>query len=277
VAIERGLAGLIPYAAIGSGAPVLICAGLWHSTGVGSDTMIRGSIGPLRGLRADRSFVVLNRRADLPRGMTLAEMAAEYADAIREHFGTPVDVVGTSTGGSIAQQLAADHPDTVRRLVLISAACRLGRVGRESQAHIATALRAGQTRTAFAEIAQDFAPPGFRSLAASIGRATAPRVLTDAQMQADLAATLEAEDGFDLAGCAQPIQAHTLIVAGGRDRFYSRDLFEETAALIPHSTLALFRHRGHISVTSDPRARATIAGFLRLPSRDLGASPELLG
>ena len=40
--------------------------------------------------------------------------------------GTHVDVVGTSTGGSIAQQLAADHPETVRRLALLSTACRLG-------------------------------------------------------------------------------------------------------------------------------------------------------
>jgi len=35
-----------------------------------------------------------------------------------------VDVVGMSTGGSIAQQLAADHPATVRRLGLISTAGR---------------------------------------------------------------------------------------------------------------------------------------------------------
>jgi pimeloyl-ACP methyl ester carboxylesterase len=34
--------------------------------------------------------------------------------------GVPVHVVGISTGGSIAQQSAIDHPLVVRRLVLLS-------------------------------------------------------------------------------------------------------------------------------------------------------------
>jgi pimeloyl-ACP methyl ester carboxylesterase len=265
VAIERGLAGVVPYAAVGSGRPVVICTGLWHTTGVRSGSLIRGAMGPMRALRPGHRLIIFNRRPGLPTGVSISDIAAEYAHAIGEHFGARVDVMGNSTGGSIAQQLAADHPATVRRLVLISTACRLSRAGLDSQARIAAALREGRKRDAFAEMAEDVAPRGLRRVARGAGRAVAGRAIPDAQTQADLAATLEAEDTFDLAKCANPIQAPTLIVAGGRDRFYSRELFEETASLIPNSRLVMFPRRGHVTVATDRQVRATIAEFVRAP------------
>jgi hypothetical protein len=51
---------------------------------------------------------------------------------------------------NIGQQLAADHPDAVRRLVLISTACRLGTVGRELTQHVANLLQSGADRRAMA-------------------------------------------------------------------------------------------------------------------------------
>ncbi|MGH8995020.1 MAG: alpha/beta fold hydrolase [Acidimicrobiales bacterium] len=87
-------------------------------------------------------------------------------------------------------------------------------------------------------------------------------MIADPTTAADLAATLEAEDSFDLARLQQTIRTKTLIVAGGRDRCYGSDLFRATAALIPNSHLCLFPRRGHITVGSDPQAQATIAGFL---------------
>jgi pimeloyl-ACP methyl ester carboxylesterase len=59
-----------------------------------------------------------------------------------------------------------------------------------------------------------------------------------------------------------PVRASTLIVAGGRDRFYERSLFEETAALIPGSRLRISPTRGHITVTWDRRAVADAGAFL---------------
>jgi pimeloyl-ACP methyl ester carboxylesterase len=113
--------------------------------------------------------------------------------------------------------------------------------------------------------AADLAPIGLRTIARGLGWAAARRVFTTAEAISDLAATIEAEDGFDLATCQNAIQARTLIIGGGKDRYYSAEQFSETAALIPHSQLQVFPQRGHISVSSDRRARAMIAGFLLAP------------
>ena len=268
VEIERGEIGAIPYAAVGSGRPVVVSAGLWPTTGVAGDKFVHGVLAPVRRLAAQRRLIVVNRRAGLPANLTMGDLAAEYADSIRRHLDGPVDLIGTSTGGSIAQQVAADHPDVIRRLVLLSTACRLGPYGRELQALVAAQLRAGQVRRAVGTGAADLVPPGLRTLARGVGWAAARRVVTSAAVAADLAATLEAEDGFDLAACERPIQAKTLIIGGGRDRYYSTGLFEETAALIPGSVLRLFPRRGHIGVTTDPRAQALISGFLTAPQAE---------
>jgi pimeloyl-ACP methyl ester carboxylesterase len=191
--VREGAIGDLPCLIAGEGSPLVVLAGPSPDTG-------------------GRRVFYLNRRAGLPAGMTMAMFAAEDAAGLNETFAGPVDVVGVSTGGSIAQQLAADHPDAVGRLVLVSTACRLGPAGRRIQ-------------------------------------------------RQDLATTIEAEDGFDLAACGI-VRSPTLLIAGAEDRFYERELFVETAALIPDCRLSLYPNRGHVTATASPRAIAEATGFL---------------
>lgn len=224
--------------------------------------MVRATLGPLFGLVGSRRLVLVNRRAGLPLGLTMAELAGEHADTIRA-LGAPADVVGSSTGGSIAQQLAADHPDVVSRLVLISAACRLGPVARSLQRQVAARIRAGAPRKALAVMAAGLVPPGRGQLAAGVaGWLLGPRIVKHPGDLDDMATTIEAEDSFDLARCSTAIRAPTLILAGRDDRFYSPELFAETARLIPDSDLRLFDERGHITVMRDSRMRAALDSFL---------------
>lgn len=266
VKFDRGMLGSIPFAAHGAGPPLVVLAGLSPSTGVASSMVVQGALDPVRHLSASRRLIVLNRRPDLPENVTMSALADEHAAALKSEFDGPVDVIGSSTGGSIAQQLAADHPGTVRRLALVSSACRLGRYGRSVQRQVAAELRAGRNRAAVAAASGGLVPSGCgRHLAAAAGWVAASHIITSTGTAADLALTIEAEDGFDLARCADAIQARTLIVAGERDRFYSRDLFAETAALIPDSRLRLIPRRGHITVTRAQAARAELAAFFGAP------------
>lgn len=64
------------------------------------------------------------RTADIDRPLRFETMADDIAALIR-HLGTgQADVLGLSLGGGVALRLAIQHPELVRRLVLMSQPCR---------------------------------------------------------------------------------------------------------------------------------------------------------
>jgi pimeloyl-ACP methyl ester carboxylesterase len=265
VTVERGVSGRLPYVAVGSGAPLLFIAGLAPVAGVEWGTseraMNRSTL--LRPFAARRRVIYTNRHKRLPRGMTMADLAEEHAGAIRALRAGPVDVAGISTGGSIAQQLAADHPDVVDRLVLLSTACRLSPHGRVLQRRVAARIRHGARRQALAVTATGIVPPRRGQLAAAALAWLAPsRLLPSMDDLADMATTIEAEDAFDLALCGKSIRAPTLILGGRKDHWYSPELFSETASLIPGSRLRLFKGRGHVTVYKHPEWAGEVKRFL---------------
>ena len=263
--VREAMIGLYPCLTAGSGAPLVVLAGLSPDAGVGRGPMRRMHEQALRPWTSGRRVFYLNRRAGLPVGLTMPMLAAEHAEAVRAEFGGPVDVLGLSTGGSIAQQLAADHPDVVRRLVLISTGCRLGPVARLAQRRVAARIRAGAGRQALAVMAAELVPRWRgRYIAAVVASGLGLRWFPAEDLR-DMATTIEAEDGFDLADCPT-IASPTLLIAGGRDRFYDLAILKETAALIPGCRLSLHPRRGHITVTSSRRTIAEALGFLSEPS-----------
>jgi pimeloyl-ACP methyl ester carboxylesterase len=263
VRFERSQIGPLPSASIGAGPPVLVIAGLSPTTGVHGDLLLRGTIAPFQALAPSHRVTVVNRRPNLPRGISFTQIAAEHADAIRDGLGGRADVIGVSTGGSIAQQLAADHPDVVGRLVLASTGCRLEGSAKLMQRRIAARIRGGAPRRAMAMMTADLVPPWRGATIAGIAALLAgPSVLQTDHDLDDLATTIEAEDTFDLARCARPITARTLIVAGAKDRFYPRPLLDETVQLIPGAELLVFEGRGHVTALSDRRFGAALTAFL---------------
>jgi pimeloyl-ACP methyl ester carboxylesterase len=144
--VERGVIGSLPYLGTGSGPTLLFIAGLSPEPGVAATGTERMNASLLKPIAKRRRVLFVNRRPGLPRGMSMADLAGEHAEAIRSLGGGPVDVAGISTGGSIAQQLAADHPDVVDRLLLLSTACRLGPDGRALQRRVAARIRGGSPR-----------------------------------------------------------------------------------------------------------------------------------
>jgi pimeloyl-ACP methyl ester carboxylesterase len=77
---------------------------------------------------------------------------------IREEFGRPVDLIGVSTGGSIVQHFAADHPDLVRRLVIHSSAYKLNDAAKRVQLCVAELARQRQWGAAYGELFEFILP-----------------------------------------------------------------------------------------------------------------------
>jgi pimeloyl-ACP methyl ester carboxylesterase len=149
----------------------------------------------------------------------------------------------------VAQHIAADHPELVRRLVLHSTAHSLGPEGRRMQLRLAELARQGHWRSAYAVSLRFMLPRhGVRRfalapatwivsmLAGSLGTPRDP---------SDLVVTIEAEDAHHFSSRLSEISAPSLVVAGADDPFYTRRLFEETAAGIPDAQLILYEGMGH--------------------------------
>jgi pimeloyl-ACP methyl ester carboxylesterase len=262
VELQRLELGPLPALAGGEGdVPLFYLGGLLPTAGVDAPLARRSAEFSVRPFSAMRRVIYVNRRSGLPQGMRIAELAAEHAQAISALGAGPVDVVGVSTGGSIAQQLAADHPDAVRRLVLIATGCRLDAKTRNLQSRVAADIRAGNPRRALASAALGVVLPHGERLARLIAPLMAPIAKRVGDLS-DLATTIEAEDDFDLARCDDTITAPTLIVAGTRDRFYPQELLEDTQRLIDGSVLHRIPRRGHLTVMNDSRATGVMRGFL---------------
>lgn len=266
-AVTGVLPGGLPYDRIGTGShPVVVFAGLSFENTPVSKVSARFLLRPFRFLEREFTVYVVTRRPGLAPGSTIGDMADDYATMIRALFGGPVDVIGVSTGGSIAQQFALDHPDLVRRLVLYSAAHRLSDTGRRLQRRQAELARQGRWGTAMAESMAEMLLPR-----RGVGRyATWPlrwlfalfgSFVRKPADPTDFLVTVEAEDRFDVGDRLAQFRPPTLVVGGARDPFYSPALFRSTAAGIPTARLLFLPRAGHFP-TGRQVERAILA-FLR--------------
>jgi pimeloyl-ACP methyl ester carboxylesterase len=197
----------------------------------------------------------------------MAAVAADVAAALTA-LGGPVPVVGVSTGGSIAQQLAVDHPGAVDRLVLVSTAYHLGPLAREAQARALRLAEQGRDRLAWLALASAVVRPG--AARRLLGTAS---WLTAGEVPDSVRCLLAAEDAFDLRHEAHRISAPTLVVAGDRDRCYPLELVRDTADAVPGARLVVLEGRGHLGVWVDRRLPQLVLDFLDEHRRDLPPDP----
>ncbi|TFC93979.1 alpha/beta fold hydrolase [Cryobacterium sp. TMT3-29-2] len=257
------LLGGMPYLRFGTGPPLVAIPGLAqnYEPTVGFERMIVAqTLTPV----ANRHRVLrLTPHPGLDPNSTMADIARDYADALRLEFPGPVDVMGTSTGGSIALQLAADHPDVVQRLIVVCAAHALGPIGKKVQRRVAEEVLAGRPRQAGREMFSALGDKPRSRLAAGMGWVMGGTMFGDASP--DLITTIRAESAFDLSDRLDEIEAPTLVIGGDQDAFYSTELFREAAARIPNGRLILYPGKGHMSVISDPRLMLDVLDFLDGP------------
>ena len=259
---EGSLHGGLPYLAVGQGPPLVVFSGLSPEHANPTGLARRFELQTLKPFAKDFTVYAVNRKPGLPAGSTIRDLAGHYAQAIAHEFPGPVCIQGISTGGSIAQQFAIDHPHLVRRLVLAATACRLSPYGREIQRRFAELIKDGRPRRAYAALGPALAATatGGRAFAALMWLFGASQRPHD---PSDMLSTVAAEDTFDASPELHRITAPTLLVAGGRDRFYSPELFRDTAEGIPNARLALYQDKGHAGVMTHKPAIREIVAFLR--------------
>jgi pimeloyl-ACP methyl ester carboxylesterase len=246
------LSDTFPWLAVGSGEPLVVLPGL--ARGPQRSTLPYAGLARVTG----RQIHVLNRPLGLARGISMPELASLHAAALVARFPHSVDLMGASTGGAIALQLAVDHPHLIRRLVIATAASWLGEVGRQKLRAYADEVAAGRSGAAI--LASVLAPPARQwfmrpllELAGFLGRRQNPD---------DMLATIDAEASFDVTSRLGSITAPTLLIAGGRDHAFPLPLVEATAAGIPNGRLIVYPEAGHLGAMLDRRFGPDVARFL---------------
>ena len=244
---------------VGEGPPLVFLPGL----GAGAD--LSAAVPPpversarLVAVGSRRTVHLINRPIDMPSGTTIAELAGWHAAAIRGRFGAPVDVMGASGGGIIALQLAMDHVDVVRRLVIQVAASRVSDRGRHDLLRSAELERRGQSS---AWLSSGLVARGLlRLVTASMYACAGVHPRSSGEV-----ALIEAIQEWDVTERLGEIRAPTLVVTGTRDPLIPAELAEATALGIPNGRLFVVHGRGHMTTLLDPRVMREIRSFLNQP------------
>ncbi|HWM74503.1 MAG TPA: alpha/beta hydrolase [Nocardioides sp.] len=256
---EGELSTGLPFLKFGQGPPLVVAASLSFQHANPTGVRRRASLGWAAPFAEHFTVYLVNRRAGLPPGATMADIAADYAGAIEQDIGGPVMVHGTSAGGPVVLQLAIDRPELVRRMVVSASACRLSPYGRQVQAEVLRLAREGDGRRAAALMFATLVPGGPAAFAARAVGWLAGGRMGD---RSDMLATLAAEEAFDAEPELGRVRAPTLVLGGTADPFYSEDLFRRTAAGIPHGRAVILPGKSHGYVGGSKVTAGIALGFM---------------
>jgi len=145
----------------------------------------------------------------------------------------PIHLCGMSLGALVAAQVAAEHPESVRRLILQGASIRPAEHGQR-------AIRFFRSR------------PGWWYMKAASDLPDRPALL----------AMVNAVEEADIRGFLPRITAPTLILCGARDKECLPDA-QPLADAVPHARLVVVPHTGHaMPVMAAKPFNAIVGGFL---------------
>ena len=208
----------------------------------------------------DRYTIYRIGRRAYPVGATFREMADDVITAI-EGLRPPVDLMGASTGGIIALEVAAARPDLVRRLVLVITGTTVSAVARDLSERVIAAARAGSWRRAYALILPIGARNGrerlfYRAFGWLLGPGLVGVPADPTLLIAELEAWMHTNGGALVGQVANP----TLVIAGELDPLFPLDAVREFAAGFTDGRLVVMPKTAHDFPTS--AIRDHISDFL---------------
>jgi pimeloyl-ACP methyl ester carboxylesterase len=256
-----------PYIRIGNAPrPLLIIPGAEVNNADSGWLIQRAMRAAFRRFARDHSVYIVHRKRGLPASYSIAEMAADYARVLRAI--TPNDeaaqVIGFSTGGLIAQHLAAQSPELIERLVLVVTGVRLSPEGRGLVEHwraLAQAQRWVELTTAMSEVLLTGEPS--KRLLRGFMRLFGRLLVSPPEHSEDFIVTMNADLAHDTTTLLPTLRMPTLVLGGEIDPFFPVPLLQETAELIPNAMLKVYMGAGHgLTKTHKRRFEDDVLTFL---------------
>ncbi|MGN0662609.1 MAG: alpha/beta fold hydrolase [Faecalibacterium sp.] len=250
----------VDYVCFGTGAQALL---LIPGLGDGMTT-VKGMALPLawsyRAFAKQYRVYLFSRREPLPQGFTTRQMAADLAQAMEMLRIRQADVVGISQGGMIAQYLAIDFPQKVRRLVLAVTLARPNAMVRQVVGGWIELARKGDYRALMIDTAEksysEKRLKTYRLLYPVLGCFGKPKNKERFLTQASSCIT---HDAFAELG---RIACPTLVLGGEQDRIVGPQGSRELSEKISDSTLYLYPELGHAAYEEAKDFNTRIQAFL---------------
>lgn len=203
------------------------------------------------------------RTADVDRPLSYEAMADDVAELIR-HLGIPAAVVmGYSVGGEVALRTAIQHPDVVRKLVIVSATYRRDGwypeiLAGESQLNPQTAEQMKQTPIyqSYAQIAPR--PQDWPVLCGKLGNMFRQDYDWSADVGKIKLPVLLAFGDADAVRTASAVQFFELLGGGQRDGGWD-------SSGMSHARLAILPGTTHYTIFSSPQLSGVVTRFLDTP------------
>ncbi|WP_084501628.1 alpha/beta fold hydrolase [Nocardia xishanensis] len=250
----------------GSGQPVLLINGLGGSLGLWE---------PLRRDLADLEVISFDApgagRSTTPRKMYTMSDLARFVTRLLDTLGyDTVDVVGHSFGGALAQQLAHQAPDRIRRIVLATTTCGWGGV----PGTLGSAVTALTPFRLWSKRVYRLTIPllaGGHNDEAELLRAWAGERLSKRPSFGGYSKQLLAGWTWSSLPWLTTIEHPVLVVAGSDDRLLPLANSQILATHLPNARMLVFEGHGHyLLLDQQSGASAAIGDFIR--SSDLNES-----
>jgi len=242
---------MLPYLERGEGRPVLLV----HAVGDSG----RAFLPLLEHLPAGRRYLAPDQRGhgDAPKpesGYAVADFVEDLLGLLDSLGLDRVALVGSSSGGLVAQRLAADHPDRVSALVLVGCPHTLqGVVLPDAVRELTDPLSPEVVGNLTAGLAYRPLPPSLAALALTEGLKAPARVWR---------ATLEGLLAEPAPSRRAPIAAPTLVLWGEHDAVLDRAQQDALVRDIPGARLVVLPDTGHVPIWECPdRVASEIAAF----------------
>lgn len=245
----------------GSGPPLLLITGLGASLDLGVPFERALAAEGLQVISFDAPGIGQSTPYARPRRMPgIARTVERLLDAVGyEH----ADVLGVSLGGVVAQQLAHQAPDRVRRLVLAATGPGLGGVPGSPRVllSLATPRRYSQPDY-FRRVAGRIYGGGARRDPDALLHGSVARFIERRALQAYLG-QIYAISGWSSVLWLRTLRPPTLVLAGDDDPIVPLVNGRILARCIPDAKLHVVRQGGHLFVLERPaEIAALVAGFL---------------
>ena len=249
----------IHYEDVGSGEPLLLLSGLGGAArSWGPNVAALGS--RYRTIAADHRGTGSSSRPE--DGYTIEAHATDMAELLRHLDTGPSHIVGSSTGGAIAQMMALEHPDVVRSLTLVSSWARADEFFRQQfVVRRRTLVELGPE--AYSDLSALFLfSPEFIASGADAVRQWRERSAAGPDAVAIMAKRIDMILAFDVLDRLGAIAVPTLVLVGSVDGCTPPHFSRQLASAIPGARLEVIEG-GHLIYKERPEEfQSAVFGFL---------------